>query len=143
MKSKTPLTLMELLIMILIFSLTAALCVQLFVAADRWSRENEQKDRAILSVKNTAEILKYTGGDLEEASNLLGGTVSGAQWTLLFDEEGQVIAQKEKAVYDVLVEVTDSGHRWLGTALVTARRTTDQKELFCITAAWQEVERDE
>jgi len=143
MKSKTPLTLMELLIMILIFSLTAALCVQMFAAADRWSRENEQKDRAILSVQNVSEILKYTGGDLKAASELFGGTVSDTKWNLCFDEKGQIVAQKEKAVYDILVEVTDSDHRWLGTALVTARRTTDQKELFCITAAWQEVERDE
>jgi len=143
MKNKVTLVLIELAVMLTVFALAAALCLNAFVWSDEISKNCEAQERALLHAQNAAEILKYTGGDLEEASNLLGGTVSGAQWTLLFDEEGQVIAQKEKAVYDVLVEVTDSGHQLLGTALVTARRTTDQKELFCITAAWQEVERDE
>ena len=143
MKSKTPLTLMELLVMLLIFSIAAALCVQIFVTSDRWARENELQDRAILSAQNAAELLKLSGGNLEAASNLLGGTVSDETWMLLFDEEGQLVAQTDEAVYDIIVEKTNSGQDLLGTAAVTARTVPESEELFRITAAWQEVERNE
>ena len=143
MKSKTPLTLMELLVMLLVFSIAAALCVQMFVTADRWSRENERMDRAVLSVQNAAETMKAVSGDLDAAAGLLGGTVSEDTWILHFNEEGQMVAQKDESVYDVIVERLDSDQPFLGTASVTARDQNGENTLFHITVAWQEVERDE
>ena len=58
MKSKASLVLMELLVMILIFALCAALCLQAFVGADRISRETALQDDAVLLAQNTAEALK-------------------------------------------------------------------------------------
>ena len=132
MKSKTPLTLLELLVMILIFSITAALCVQVFVTADRWSRENALRDQAILSVQTVAERVKVMEGELPEEN-----------WTILFDAEGQPVAKSEEAVYDVTVEKTSSGHPLLGTAVVKATAFNENEELFRITVAWQEVERND
>ena len=48
MKSKAPLALMEQLVMVLVFALAAALCVQAFFASDRMSRQGEARDRAVL-----------------------------------------------------------------------------------------------
>ncbi len=66
MKSKASLVLMELLVMILVFSLCAALCLQAFVGADRISRETARQDEAVLLAQNTAEALK-TGLPLPES----------------------------------------------------------------------------
>ncbi len=68
MKNKTSLLLMEQLVMILVFALCAALCLQCFVAADRISRETGLRDEAVLLAQNAAESLK-AGAPIPEAGN--------------------------------------------------------------------------
>lgn len=58
MRSRAPLVLMEQVVMILVFALAAALCVQVFVYADRTSRYHESRDRAIVEAQNAAESIK-------------------------------------------------------------------------------------
>jgi len=58
MKNKASLMLMELLIMVLVFSLATAICLRLFVAADRLSEEISRQDRAVILAQNAAEALK-------------------------------------------------------------------------------------
>lgn len=62
MKNRASLVLMELLVMILVFALAAALCLQAFVGADTISRTTELQDEAVLLAQNTAESLKATKG---------------------------------------------------------------------------------
>ena len=63
MRNKAPLALMEQLVMVLVFALAAALCVQALVLADNRSREMEHRDRALLEAQNAVETLKSCGGD--------------------------------------------------------------------------------
>lgn len=70
MKNKTSLLLMEQLVMILVFALAAALCLQAFAQAKTISRETERLDRAVTLAQNAAELLKATGGDAELAEAL-------------------------------------------------------------------------
>ena len=58
MKNKAPLPMMEQLIMILVFALTASLCLQGFSLADRMSRRHEAREQAVVLAQNTAETLK-------------------------------------------------------------------------------------
>ena len=58
MKNKASLALMEQLMILLVFALCAALCLQAFVGADRIARENQARDEAIILAQNTAESLK-------------------------------------------------------------------------------------
>ena len=58
MKNKASLALMEQLVILLVFALCAALCLQAFVGADRIARENEARDEAVILAQNTAESLK-------------------------------------------------------------------------------------
>ena len=46
MKSKAPLLLMEQMVMLLVFALAAALCLQAFVRSEAMSRESEARDHA-------------------------------------------------------------------------------------------------
>lgn len=75
MKSKVTLVLTELLIMILVFSLAAAVCLQVFVRAGEISRRTALRDEASILAQNAAELLKATGGDLEQASALCDGAL--------------------------------------------------------------------
>lgn len=70
--SKTPLFLMELIIMLLVFSVSAAICLQVFAGARRISDESRKLDLAVMQAQNVAECWKSTYGDLDETAELLG-----------------------------------------------------------------------
>lgn len=84
MKRKAPLTLMELMVMIAVFSLCAALCLQAFVKSDRVSRRNEARDRAVALCQSAAEVIRHTGGDFSAAAQRLGATAETEDTLLLF-----------------------------------------------------------
>ena len=47
MRSKAPLVMMEQMVMLLVFALAAALCLQAFVQSDLLSKDIASRDRAI------------------------------------------------------------------------------------------------
>lgn len=65
MKSKTSLLLMEQLVMLLVFALAAALCLQVFAKAEVISADTAHRDQAVVLARNAAELLKSTDGDLQ------------------------------------------------------------------------------
>jgi len=65
--------LIELLIGLLVFALTATICLQIFVGAHRISSENNALNNAIIKAQNGAESFKASGGNLKETAILLGG----------------------------------------------------------------------
>ena len=70
MKHKASLLLMEQLVMILVFALAAALCLQVFARANAISEETGQRDHAVLLARNAVELLKATEGDVIAAESL-------------------------------------------------------------------------
>ena len=134
MRSKAPLALMEQLVMVLVFALAAALCVQVFVLSDRTSRRNEARDRAVLEAQNAAEELKSVHGDFEQMTGLYGGTWNGQLWGRSYDADWA----RDGDDYHVLVTPADSGDALLGAAEVTVY-TAEGDLLFTLPVAWQEV----
>ena len=112
MKNKASLQLMEQLIMILVFALAAALCLQVFAKAGEISEETDHYDRAVTLAANAAEVLKATGGD-EEAAEALG-------------REGYRVAVTEKA------------KRLPGLAEAEIQVSYGQQLLFRLDTGWQE-----
>ncbi|MCI9425675.1 MAG: hypothetical protein HFF30_08945, partial [Flavonifractor sp.] len=51
MRSKAPLVMMEQMVMLLVFALAAALCLQAFVRSDAQSKHSEARDRAVLQAQ--------------------------------------------------------------------------------------------
>lgn len=131
MRSKAPLVLMEQLVMVLVFALAAALCLQAFVLAQKSSRQNELRDGAVTTAQTMAETLKHTQGDYEAAAALAGGIWDGHTW-------GITAAQSQASDgYVVLATPADTGDALLGGAELTA--LTQQGEwLFSLAVAWQE-----
>ena len=127
MKGKTSLVLLEQVVMILVFALAAALCLQAFALSDRISTESELRDRAVLQAQNAVEILKDCGGDRAQAVDQIGGRFDGD--TLVCEADGlrlTVVWQTPEV-------------RYLGTAQVTVR-DADGDVLAELPAAWQEVD---
>lgn len=95
MRSKTPLVLMEQLLMILVFALAAAMCLQIFVHADRRSRRNEAVSQAAVQAQNTAEMIKSRGGTLSETLELADGWVQeNRTWMRAFEVNWQPVQQE-------------------------------------------------
>ena len=72
MKSKAPLLLMEQMVMLVVFALAAALCVQAFVRSDAASARNEARDEAVVLCQNAAEAVRHSGGNFNEAAEKVG-----------------------------------------------------------------------
>ena len=70
--SKTPLFLMELIIMLLVFSISAATCLKVFVGARKVADESRRLDTAVMMAQTAAEYWKSTHGDLAETAQMMG-----------------------------------------------------------------------
>ena len=137
MRSKTPLAMMELLVMLLVFALAAAVCVQVFVFADGDSRRDAARDRALAEVQNAAECLKSLRGDYEAAAQALGGTWDGVCWTIAWDDGWTQTSGGEAYRLEVLPETPATA--LLGAAELTVY-TAAGDALCTLRTAWQEVD---
>ena len=138
MRSKSPLALMEQLVMVLVFALAAALCLQVFAFSDRMSERNADIDRAVLLAQNTAETIKACGG-VEEAAEAVGGEIRQTMWTAYYDENLNPVPDQASARYAVNTLPENSGTEGLGQANIEVFRNDGNEGLFAITVAWQEV----
>lgn len=141
MRSKTPLALMEQVVMILVFALAAALCLQIFVFSDQISRRNEEIDGAVLLAQNTAETVKRCGG-IEGAAEILGGEIEQMMWSSYYHEDLTPALDRESAWYHVDTLPENSGVEGLGQAHIAVFRFDESEALFSLTVAWQEVDGD-
>lgn len=137
MKSKAPLSLMEQMVMILVFALAAALCLQAFVQSDAMSRRAEARDRAAVVCQSAAEALRYTGGSLETAAGLLNGECAQGLLWIDYDEEWKPVETGER--YRLAATGVNSSVPGLGKAVVwvTDEAGEEPDVLFRIEVAWQ------
>ena len=137
MRSKTPLALMEQVVMVLVFALAAALCLRAFALSDRLSREGELRDGAVLLAQNAAEVCKAGGGDWDYMETVLGGDALGYSWTVLYNERMEPVAAEE-AAYEVVVRPETAEAPGLGRATVSVFEMDGGDLLFQLPVAWQE-----
>ena len=118
MKDKATLTLMELLIMVLVFSLAAALCLKAFVWSTQKTGENRVIAQAAVTAQNAAEKMKAAR--------------RAETGSLTYDENWQ---PAENGCYILKTEPFSSA--LLGGADITVEDRTGN-ELFRLTVRWQE-----
>ena len=70
-RSKTPLFLMELVIMLLVFSLCSAVCLQVFSGSKKISEESRKLDAAVIQAQTISENWKASHGNLEKTAKML------------------------------------------------------------------------
>ena len=136
MKSKAPLSLMEQLIMLLVFSLAAALCLQVFVLSSQMSRRCDARNQAEITIQNAAEILKASQGDLSQCESILGGSITDNGWQIYYDDKWKETSV-EQAVYQLAIDPVVSDLPLLGSARIYAMTEADDI-LSAVTVSWQE-----
>lgn len=112
MKNRTSLVLMEQLVMVLVFALAAAVCLQLFAKADAISCQTARRDEAVILAQSVAEQLK-----------------SGVQPEQLSEnpEQGGYIVK----IHPVKTEIP-------GLAQAQIHILWESEVLFSLTTGWQE-----
>ena len=92
--SKSSLFLIEMIVVILFFSIAGAICVSLFVQARLISLESTRLTLAVNQCQNAAEALRAVGDDPDALHELLGARPDGDEGYLVeYDAEGQPVEQ--------------------------------------------------
>lgn len=137
MRSKAPLAMTELVVMLLVFAFSAAVCLQVFALSDRRSERNEARDRAVLQAECAAEVLKSCHGDVSRAAALHLGRHEDGLWRISFD--GEWNATDGSACYTLLAEPLESTQTLLGLALISV--SDENGEVLAeLRVGWQEVQ---
>ena len=138
MRSKAPLSVIEQLVMLLIFALAAAVCLRAFAWADTISRHSRDCDRALTRAQSAASVIRQTRGDVHAAAELMGGSVREGSLIIRYDENWDT-----KEGGEILLKVTpvDTKVALLGRAGVSVER--DGEWLAMLDVMWQEVAADE
>ena len=105
-RSKAPLALMEQIIMILVFALASAVCLQAFVYADNLSGNGTKTETASVRAQTVAEYCKANHGDLEKAASLLKGERTEEGLSVDYPEDNLTVLLKITEKTDFLEKAT-------------------------------------
>ena len=86
-RSKMPLLLTELSLMLLIFSLCAAICLSVFAASRKTARESGALGNAAVWAQSAAEAYRAAKGDAKESAALLGAGYKQGVLYMDFDKD--------------------------------------------------------
>lgn len=124
-RSKAPLALMEQIIMILVFALTAAVCLQTFVYSNTLSKRGENENLAAAHAQEVVEYCKSLSGDLDQVCSSLSGERTENGLKVYYEDDKMTVN----------LSITDST-QWLERATVSVE-LEDGQEIFSLDTAWQ------
>ena len=143
MKNKAFLPLMEQLIMILVFALTAVLCLKGFTLANHASHRQENRNHAALKVQNAAELLKASSGDFTETAIQLQGILTDTFIVVSYDSRWEPVSSQNDSDFLLKITPAETDSPLLGAAHIalyeaSAPEIHDKMQpLFEIHTAWQ------
>jgi len=76
-KSRTALFLMELIIALLFFSLSSAICLQFFVRAHILSKQTKELNNAVMISQSVCEVMRGSYGNLDSIMELFPYAIEG------------------------------------------------------------------
>ena len=139
-RNKTPLLLMEQMIMLLVFALAAAICLQAFVKADTWSEESVAQDQAVMLTQSVAETIRHYG-EISSAALQYAAWALEAEYdadtnsfTISYDEHWR---PDVFGIYVLKASAMDSGLPGLGKAEVWVENTERDQGVFRLEVEWQ------
>ncbi len=134
--SKTGLFLMELILAVLLFAISGAICIQLFVNSHIVSQKSVDLNHSILWAQNVAETFYACNGNGKEMSALLTDCsyetgAAGQQLTLWFDESFSPITGEEESLCAyTLYTIITTDTNGLSTCQVSVRKATDEETIY-------------
>ncbi len=105
-QSKTPLFLMEAVIMLLVFAISASVCLKVFVGAKTISQESYNIDKACMEAQRAAEYWQSTKGNISETADFLNAKVSGDTLEIFYDEDW--MCTTEASVFTLTMKTSDA-----------------------------------
>lgn len=88
--SKSGLFLLELMLVILFFAISAAVCLQMFAYASLTAKNAENLSYATLAARGAAQCYQATQGDLDQVADLLEADASQGMLCVDYDAQWQV-----------------------------------------------------
>jgi len=125
-RSKTGLFLIELLMMILLFSFSAAVCLRIFASAKSASSFSRDLTAATMNAQSAAECYKAFDGDMERTAKGLSGKYNGDTVTLYYDEKWER-APGDGSAFTMTLTKRD------GCAVIDVEQSGKPELLFSIT----------
>jgi len=101
-RSKSTLFLIEQLIVVAVFAISAAACVRILTAAYYTATESRDISNAIHVAESGAECFKSVDGNIDRAAAILGGTThgtGGAAIAVVYYDKGWQVSQESDAHY--------------------------------------------
>lgn len=105
LSSKNTLFLIELILAILFFSLSSAVCSQIFVKTHLINKKSDDINSALTIVSNFTSVIKAENGDVKSAYNFLTGNDHFN--TNIFFDSNLEICSKENAKYLLIINPYD------------------------------------
>ncbi len=141
--SKTSLFLMELIVAIFFFSISATICVRLFVNAHTLAEKTVNLNNALTWSQSLAESFTGTNGQIEEIGALYPSAfITENSLILFFDKDWKVISTDISSAYfeailitetkkasEVYADVNDYNTELIGNAIVGQITVVDVKDL--------------
>ncbi len=127
MRDRTFLVLMEQLIMIVVFAVSSAVCLNIFVYSWQISRKSEAKYEAAFIAQSIAEDIKATDGTM-----LFTWDERNGAFYKEYSEEGR------RYTAEIMADEDAEGFNKAEIKVIF-----EQEEIFSIPVAWQEVAEDE
>lgn len=115
MKSKSMLFLMELIVVILFFSLSAAISLKIFAEARTMSNEGRDFGKASVISQSCAEVYKNQKGNISAVSEILGGTKKDNSLEFYYDNEWDECSESN-STFTVIIRECEKK-----SSIVTAR----------------------
>lgn len=132
--NKSSLFLIELIIVILFFSIAGAICVSLFAQSRMLSIQSTQLTMATQKCQNAAEVLSATGSDEAAAATLLGDALhTDGLISQSYDLEGNLDPQGRYQLQAVLTP--DYTYPALTRAVITMADTAKNQEIYRLETA--------
>ena len=120
--SKASLFLMELLLVILFFSVAAAICLRVFAGAKQRSQDSVDLNAAVLAAQSAGECWKAAGGNPDKAAVLLEGTMDGNAVVQYFDASWSLCGRESASAQLTL--------QWQGSAAQIQVVKKDGTEIY-------------
>ena len=128
--SRHSLFLLECILALLVFSLAAAACAQLFAKTYELEQEAESLNQSVLLAQSAAEAFRSCGGDAEQTALLLEAEPSEDGFSAWYGEDGSPASQQE-AVYALRFSRSQAG----GVAYGEITVSRDGSAVYALRAA--------
>ena len=128
-RSKSSLFLIELVIVILVFSLSAAVCLRMFFQSRQISSRSRNISQASLAVQSVADCYRSMKGDYEKTADFLDGTTLHSTICFYYNSVWESVGSKEEASFIIEIEKINDLHK---ESSVTAY-SLDGAAIFSVT----------